>query len=301
MQLDRRVTGGAVPEAEAMTSKVEDLRERLLALIAEQKLRVPMLPQVASQVLKLTGDDNASFTALASLVRKDPALAARVVRMANSVAFAAQMRITTLEQAIPRLGMSVLREVAISASLESGVYRTPGFESELRGLWRHALGTAAFAKEMARGRKLDGDSLFLCGLLHRIGAPVALQAAIDGAEAVGISSRSPQGRLRLIALAADLASLAGGTVAVAWRLPPAVESSIRYHDAPEGAGQHEREAAVVFISRQLATTALAPDHSVVAVTPDHPAYAAIALKRPELDDLLAKGDRILAYVDDLTA
>jgi len=299
MQLNRPVTGAA--DADPLKGKAELLRERLLSLIAQQALPVPVLPQVAAQVLKLTGDDGASFTALAALVRKDPALAARVVRIANSPNFAPQMRITTLEQAIPRLGMAVLREVAITASLESGVYRTRGFESELRGLWRHSLATAAYSKELARSRGLDPDSLFLCGLLHRIGAPVALQAAVNRAEAAGITPRSPQGRLRLIALAADLAPVAGGTVAVSWHLPPAVEACVRHHDAPEAAGAHEHEAAAVFVARQLATTALAPDHSVVAVTSEHPAYASVGLARADVDALLSKMNTVLAYVDELTA
>ena len=59
--------------------------------------------------------------------------------------------------------------------MQSGVFRVPGYEPVLNQLWRHALASGAFAKEIARVRRLNVESAFLCGLLHSVGKPALLQ------------------------------------------------------------------------------------------------------------------------------
>jgi HD-like signal output (HDOD) protein len=293
--------GRTEASAEELGEKAQRLRARLLELIALEKLPVPMLPEVAAEVLRMTADDSANIARLSVLIHKDPALAARAVRLANSAAYAPRMPIASLQQAITRLGLAALREVVVSASIESGVFHVPGFEAELRGLWRHSLASALYAKEIARRRRFDVDSAFLCGLVHRIGAPVTLQAALDGAAGQELPMRSAAGRLHVFALASELAPLAGATVTSSWKLPPEVVACARYHEAPEAAGLGARDCAVVFVARQLATTALAPEGSAPAVTPEHAAYAIAGLNEREIDGLLLKLAAMRAQVDELTS
>jgi HD-like signal output (HDOD) protein len=269
--------------------------------MATGQLPVPLLPQVASEVLQAASDDGSDAAQLSRLIHKDPALAARILRISNSAAYRPTMPITSLQQAIARLGLTTLRQVALAVSVQGGVFSLPGFEGELRALWRHSLATALYSKEIARLRRGNGDEAFLCGLLHRIGAPVVLQAAVNLAKPLGVSARSLEGRMALFRVASELAAAAGASIATAWKLPDAVIACMVHHADPAAAGEHAAAAALVFVAAQLAATALSPDGDGNAVTNDHPAYAIAVPSPAEQKQLLDKGPSVRTQIDEMTA
>lgn len=73
------------------------------------------------------------------------------------------------------LGITLLSEIAFTASLKVGAFQIPGYEDDVKKLWRHSLATGAFAKEVARVKRMNVESAYLCGLLHEIGKPVVLR------------------------------------------------------------------------------------------------------------------------------
>jgi HD-like signal output (HDOD) protein len=259
-----------------------------------------VLPAVATEVLRLMRGDDASATDLSALVHKDPGIAARVLRLANSATYAPRSPITTLPLAIARIGTRALAAAIMAIALEEGVFHVPGFEAELASRWRHSLGAACFAREVARARGRDADTAFLCGLLHRIGEPVLLQAALEEAPALGLPTKGPAARVRLFALAGELAPLVGTSVGARWELPPVVVAAARHHDEPAAAGEHAVDCAVVFVARQLTTSALAPDESTPAVTPEAPAYALLGLADADLAALAARAGAVRQEIDALT-
>ncbi len=165
---------------------LEKLRDALVERINTQALDLPLLPQAASQVMSFMSDPNADATRLSSLIHQDQALAGHVLRIANSPAYMPRSPIVSLQQAVAWLGMHVLGEIAFTASRQKGVFRVQGYEDEIKRMWRHALITGLYAKEIARQRRHNVEGAFLCGLLHAIGKPVVVHALTDLQKKLGI-------------------------------------------------------------------------------------------------------------------
>lgn len=92
--------------------------------LAAGELEVPLLPEVATEVLSSTLDDKVTAARLAELIQQDQALAAHLLRVVNAPAFRGSVQIVALQQAIARLGMERIREIALTISLK-GTLVTP--------------------------------------------------------------------------------------------------------------------------------------------------------------------------------
>jgi putative nucleotidyltransferase with HDIG domain len=274
------------------------LRAAVAHRLATGELTLPLLPRVASQVVTLVGSAKADANRLAELIHRDPALAGQVLRIANSPAYMPRMPIVSLQQAVSRLGLNAVTEIAFAASVQSGVFRVPGYESVLNQLWRHALASGAFAKEIARVRRLNVESAFLCGLLHSVGKPTLLQLVTDVAQ----SRASRVGPILLVALLDELHTLVGVRIAEQWCLPKPVVAAIEHFVDYAKAGAFRQEAMITFLADRLATHALEPTHfSGDDGFRDTPAIADLNLYPDDVTGLLARRDKVLELVSAMVA
>ena len=205
---------------------LEELRTTILDRLEQGNLDLPLLPQVASQVLTLTSDPNADASKLSSLIQQDQALATQILRIANSPAYMPRSPIVSLQQAIAWLGLSMLAGLAFSVSVQSGVFQIKGYEKEVKDLWRHALATGLYGKEIARRIRHNVENAFLCGLLHSIGKPVLLHITQD------IRKSSENGTLPwplVEALMSESHVPVGAKLAEAWQLPEPVKEAIMFY------------------------------------------------------------------------
>jgi HD-like signal output (HDOD) protein len=231
------------------------LRRRVADRLGTGTITLPLLPQVASQVLALTSQPNVDALQLSSLIHRDPALAGQVLRIANSPAYMPSMPIVSLQQAVARLGMETVTEIVLAASLQSGTFKVPGYEAALKRLWRHGLGSGLFAKEIARLLRSNVESAFLCGLLHAVGKPALLQVVAD-AQRDRNHERGTRGPLSdevLRELLAEFHTGVGLRIATSWALPQAVVNAIAFYAAFEGAQANRREAAVACLADLFAS------------------------------------------------
>lgn len=294
------MTPTATPPAPDASEPFERLRNAIAHLIAENQLPVPLLPQVAAEVMRETSNDTTDASRLSGLIHKDPGLAAQIVRIANSAAYRGRMSIVSLQQAVARLGLTTVREIAFTASIQSGVFRVPSFESELRSLWRQSLATATYAQQIAKAKGLEADGAFLCGLLYRIGAPVLLQLGIDQAKKQGLSTKKADVRLQIFRLASEAAGAAGASVAAAWKLPAPVGACMLHWEAPEQAGTYAKDAALVSLAAELAQSALAPDGTTTDCNRESVAATLLGFTPQQIEGLLADGKQVRERVDLLT-
>ncbi len=162
------------PTALTTEEEVAALRPRLQQCIATRQLSLPLLPMVAHQVLLLAGDPKADPAKLSTLIQQDQALAGQVLRIANSPAYAPRAPIVSLQQAVSWLGLNMLTSLAFTVSIQSGVFTVRGHQQAIQGLWRSALATGLYGKEIARRLRQNVENAFLCGILHLIGKPGTL-------------------------------------------------------------------------------------------------------------------------------
>jgi len=136
---------------------------------------LPTIPDLAAQLLRKTADPQARAEDVRRIISQDPALAARVLKLANSSFYARSKEIKTLTHAIVIVGFNSVKSM-VMASVTRGLHRSFGATGRL--LWRHSWGAAVAAKVI--GQHVGYDELeeaFLAGLLHDIGKVVLLAKA----------------------------------------------------------------------------------------------------------------------------
>lgn len=148
-------------ESQTASTPIEQIEHILVQKIEQGEIELPLLPQVASQVMALTSDPEADAAKISSLIHQDQALAAHVLRIANSPAYMPRSPVASLQHAVAMLEINLLSEIAFTASLKAGAFQVPGHEDDVKQLWRHSLASGAFAKEVARTRRINVESGFL--------------------------------------------------------------------------------------------------------------------------------------------
>ncbi len=157
----------APAEFEGRLSKGKDWRE-IVAWVGD----LPPMPHVASRAVGLVEDPRTSAKDLSDLLSTDTALAARVLKIANSAMFCRQREITTLNQAIMIIGLKALKGIVVAATMRQ---MNKSLSAMQKLIWENSMATAVSAMIIARKlRKPFVDETFLLGLLHSLGQIVFL-------------------------------------------------------------------------------------------------------------------------------
>ncbi len=240
-------------------------------------IELPPFPEVAAAVLRAARNPDRGVNDVARLVQRDPALAATVLSVANRAAFGGGAPAVTLLQAISRLGVRQVSDLTVTACLRP----TPeGAEQRaaVAPVWRHAVATAGYAREISRVRRRQVESAFLCGLLHSVGALVLMQHGER-----------------------DLASLdrryvpVGTQVVMHWGLPAAVVAAVGLHRDWQGADVYADEAATTWLARLLAQELLGHEPESPSIDED-PVLERLDLYPADLDRVRGHGEEVLDLV-----
>jgi putative nucleotidyltransferase with HDIG domain len=280
------------PETQSATTSLEKLEQALIQKLDKGDLELPLLPQVASQVMALTSDPAADAAKLSSLIHQDQALAAHVLRIANSPAYMPRSPVVSLQHAVAMLGINLLSEIAFTASLKSGAFQVPGHEGDVKRLWQHSLASGAFAKEVARTRRVNVESAYLCGLLHGIGKPVVLRTATTLAREQKFTPDKPALHMLIVGYHARV----GGLIAEKWGLPKQVAEAIQYYGDYDHAASFRQECMLTCVADRLASHLLTPEDMPEDILRDHPVFAELNLYPNDIDQLLAGKDKVLSVV-----
>jgi putative nucleotidyltransferase with HDIG domain len=203
--------------------------------------RLPPLPAVLSRLLGCLGRPDVELEELDDVVRQDPMLAARILRVASSAVYGARVPPRTTRDALLRLGLVEVRRLALALSL-AGALPVTRPEAEYRTFWQHSLGVAWTAQEIARrvrGRPpgIGPDELFLAGLFHDIGQLVLVNrypSFLSAVRRLAAEQAIRQFEAELVVLGTDHGEL-GARIAAHWRMPDFVVESVRGHHRPDRA------------------------------------------------------------------
>lgn len=217
-------------------------------------------------MLQETGSPEADARRLARLIESDAPLAARVVAAANRVELAGRSPITTVAQAIVRLGLERLRLIVLAVKVLdvfAGQSASACFEPV--AFWKHCLAVGCAAEQIAQAHRGPGRAIslsppeaFLCGLLHDIGK-IALHVCVPKSYSRVIEEASRTGQPLVVVEQEVLGvdhTAAGRRLARHWGLPSVfVETIWMHHHRPEalpGTLEHREAIAVVRMADRLA-------------------------------------------------
>lgn len=259
------------------------MKRAVAARIDTGRVELPILPEMAQRVAQATRDDHTDVRKLAALVMRDQALAAHVMRIANSALYGAGGPIVSLQQAVARLGMERIRQIALQVACQGAVFFVPGRMVEVRALFRQALAAAFLTAEIARMRRRNVEEGYLCGLLHGVGRPVLLQLIGKLEKSLG-TSFEPEIVSPVIA---EYHAKAGALLTKAWNLPEALQLAVAFHEQPQEAGDHIDGATMTNYGAALAQFALAAVPAEEAAVRDHQAIGPLNLYPADVEALLA--------------
>lgn len=207
-----------------------------LAELTDKIRLLPAMPAIALDVIRSLQDSDLDVDALARRISQDQAIAARVLRVANSPFYGLQKQIGSIHDAIVVLGLSTVRSLVLAASM---ITRLPGGDAggfSQSAFWRHGLGTAAAAESLARVLQRPPELMFIAGLLHDIGRLAMVSLYPDTFAALreqAIREDRPLGLLETDCFGFDHAE-AGASLTALWNFPPAIVDAIGRHHTPGG-------------------------------------------------------------------
>ena len=235
--------GRALAGVRALSAEVRDPAALGLLRALERgaetgQLALPPLPEVVLRVRDLIQSPDLRIADLERELQLDPALATRIVGVANSPFYGSAKPAVAVGEAIVRVGLRQTSHLVLALALRSRVLRAPGHDLEVAGLWVHALAASLVAQSLAALLGGDPEEAALVGLVHDVGR-VAILAAQGDLE------RSSRGQVRVrpearASIADALHPALGAMLADAWSLAPAVVAAISHHHAAAAAPERVR-------------------------------------------------------------
>ncbi|WP_455205443.1 HDOD domain-containing protein [Kaarinaea lacus] len=143
----------------------------LLHDLKKNQLELPTLPQVAVRISQVIDDPNSRAKEVAQIIGADPALSARMIQVANSPLVRGDSKIDNLQNAITRMGTTMVRNI-VTSFLVKQLFRTEHkpLQQRMTDLWNHSAHVAAISHVLAvHFSTLKADEVMLAGLLHDIG------------------------------------------------------------------------------------------------------------------------------------
>ncbi|PIE55829.1 MAG: signal transduction protein [Desulfobulbus propionicus] len=152
--------------------------DQACSLIESFKQTKP-LPSTVRQLIRLLNDANSTLQDFEKVIRIDPLLVSRLLTLVNSSFFGLKHEVDSISRAVALLGTNSVHNIAITGAIQDMLKpfdTAEGFSTEV--LWLHSSASAVCCKMIAeRIFALNGDKLYLSGILHNIGLIVQWQTA----------------------------------------------------------------------------------------------------------------------------
>lgn len=149
----------------------QDFLNELIDAIKNDRLILPTLPEVALKIRDAVNDPDVNSNSLSGVIGQDAALAARIIKVANSPLLRGSVVVDNLQLAITRMGINFVRNLATGLAMEQMFQAThDSVDKRLRRSWEHSLEVASISHVLASHfTKLKPDQATLAGLVHEIG------------------------------------------------------------------------------------------------------------------------------------
>ncbi|MBS1212545.1 MAG: putative signal transduction protein [Proteobacteria bacterium] len=227
-------------------------QELARAVTAQNFLSLPDVVFRLNQLLDSPGVTNA---AIGELLMTDPALSARVLKLANCPLFNVAGKVDTVSKAVSILGLNRIRSLVFTTFAAQSFEGIPEELVDMDRFWLNSVATGVIARALAfRCRIFDTELLFLAGLLLKLGRlafycsrpeqyRVVLRVKELGEAALIAEERAVFG-FSYLELGAELMKV--------WQLPESLYRLVENHTAPLETLTFPREAAIVRIASELA-------------------------------------------------
>lgn len=209
--------------------------------LLDQPYKLPTIPRVTQQLIESFSSENVSVSQIADQLSADPALSAKLLRLANSAYFHVSRTIETVDDALRMLGFVMVRNLVLGNGMVKAFRGTPGMD--LKQFWRYNLYTACASRWLAGASAANTDLVFTVGLMHGIGhlqMHVGMPGAMRELDQQMHVLDAGRAELETQVLGFHHADVAA-ELATLWNFPQSIVSALRVTPQPL-AGQEFSEA-----------------------------------------------------------
>ena len=264
---------------------------------------LPLLPDILMKLNRVLHSKSVTIDTVNTIIEKDPALTAKILKLANSSYYGLSYMVGTLKKAITVLGFNTIRNLAVTVSV-SGIFAGNTHRSvDVQKLWHHSIGCAIASKSLLSGKNpLIQEKAFMGGILHDIGKiiiflnfPEDTKKIIEKIKGNKLLTESEAERELLGFDHSDL----GSFIAEKWHFPKELACSISLHHNPEQFASYtdkleNREEAElliysVYTGNQIAKAmALGTSSDPLASNINPPAWQKLGITEKDLPSILLK-------------
>lgn len=225
---------------------------------------MPALAPLVMELLRAIDEPDTSFGSISELVNRDPVLATRLLRAANSAYFGLPGRVETLSVAVAVIGLRTLRRMLLMMTTREMMDVTlAGYGIEKGGLWTHSLAVAKTASWLSSllGFQQE-EELWAAGLFHDLGK-VIVSEMIEGRVAPEQAPAISGGGRSCVELEREICGTDHAEVTALlgrrWNLSERLVAVTGFHHVPENAGRFHKSAAMMNAADTIATHIVAHD------------------------------------------
>lgn len=162
-----------------MSEQSQQILQQLIKAVETDQIKLPTLPEVALKIREAVEKDNQSANDIAILLSQDTSLSARLLQLANSPLYRARTEIDSLQMAITRLGVRIVKDLVVMLSIKQAFKTTDkNIEKQFKEVWQASVDVAAICRALAKTQNgLDTEHGMLAGLIHNIGALPIIELA----------------------------------------------------------------------------------------------------------------------------
>jgi len=259
---------------------------------------LPTIPKVLNKLLAVIENPRVSLNEISSFISGDPALTTKVLRMVNSPVYGFPGRISSVNQAVILLGLTVVKGLLLGVSVFDLMQKT------MIGLWEHSIGTAIFSRIIAlKTGHNEPDEVAVNGLLHDIGKvflvlqfPDEYSRALTDSQEAGLIIHAAE-RNQFNTTHASV----GSWMAKKWRFPTNLTDVIEYHHKPHLTRSTPVESSIVHVADVLVRArgyGFPGDALMPAVRPE--AWELLGLTERDLVEIFKEAEDSLQITEDLT-
>jgi len=214
--------------------------------------RLPSLASINSVLRELLDAEQCYTSQIADVIRRDPSMTTRLLRLVNSVYYGLSTPVSSIEEAVFYLGVRQIRRLAMVTPVIEDLERLAGrIHFPWREFWRHCIATAFMTQETFGDIQPSSDEAdYVAGLLHDVGKIVMVAAFPEYFEQ--IQARMQEEKADLLAVEGELLGIdhceLGARYLSAHKLPSTAIHAVRFHHHPSRAQNQVRIVAAVQVA-----------------------------------------------------
>lgn len=218
-----------------------------------ESVKLPSMSEVARALVKTLGDETVTVPQVRAIIARDPALTAKLLRLANSAQFGLPRGVATLEGAIQLVGLAKVRSLALGACISESFSTLPNLDR--KNFWRFCMDCSGYAQWLAALLAMDTQQAWLAGLMLRLGELLIAQTEPKAMREIERAPQPPGARWerekRLLGFSEGQIT---AELARRWNFPTLLVLALQGAHAPLASNVSPPLAAVLHLAGLLADT-----------------------------------------------